>query len=287
MENLVSICIPTFNGAKYIAEAMDSAIEQTYSNIEIIISDDKSNDNTLAIVESYREKTDIPIYIYHHQPNGIGANWNNSVKKANGEYIKFLFQDDILYSSCIEKMILVFCQNPKLGLVACKRDFIIEEKKSESINNWINKYGNLQSDFEKNEPITFLDNTFFKNKNFLRPPLNKIGEPPVVMFKKSMLAKVTYFDEKLVQILDYIFYYKILKHYPIAIINKPLVAFRIHKDQATSVNKNKSIPDYKMYDVILYKDFFKLLNDSEQDRLQRKFSIYNKFKRVLKKIVNK
>ena len=107
---LVSICIPTYNGAKFIKEAMDSAIAQTYANLEIIVSDDASKDGTLSIIESYKNKTLIPIHIYNHNPEGIGANWNHSVSKAQGDYIKFLFQDDILEPTCIERMMQLATQ---------------------------------------------------------------------------------------------------------------------------------------------------------------------------------
>src|SRR5690606_24488463 len=87
---LVSICIPTYNGAAYIAEALESAIHQTYPHLEIVVSDDASTDATLAIVERFKSKTHIPVSVYHHVPKGIGANWNHCVKQANGAYIKFL-----------------------------------------------------------------------------------------------------------------------------------------------------------------------------------------------------
>ena len=88
MNPLVSICIPTYNGAKFIAEAMDSAIKQTYSNLEIVVSDDDSKDETLSIIEAYKTKTSIPVSIYNHEPNGIGANWNNCLNKSKGDYVR-------------------------------------------------------------------------------------------------------------------------------------------------------------------------------------------------------
>lgn len=123
---LVSICIPTYNGDQFIAEAMYSAIAQTYPNLEIIVSDDASKDNTLQIVESYISKTEIPINIFKHKPNGIGANWNHTIKQANGEYVKFLFQDDILLPNCITDMVKVMEHHKSVGLVASKREFIVE-----------------------------------------------------------------------------------------------------------------------------------------------------------------
>src|SRR5690606_34276938 len=116
MKPLVSICIPTYNGEAFIAEALESAIQQSYPNLEIVVSDDASQDGTLALVERFKARTPIPIYVYKHEPQGIGANWNYCVTKAKGAYIKFLFQDDVLEPDCISKM-MQFMSSSKVGLV--------------------------------------------------------------------------------------------------------------------------------------------------------------------------
>lgn len=287
MNSLISICIPTYNGAAYIAEAMKSAICQTYSNCEIIISDDASTDNTLQIVETFRDKSPFPIRIFNHKPNGIGANWNNCVKKSNGEYIKFLFQDDVLDATCVQEMLKVFKIAPNIGLVASKRRIIIEQNTKE-IEDWLSKYKNLQVQFEKGDTTTRINYKLFKEDFFLKKPFNKIGEPSVTMFKKSIIDKINLFDEELKQILDYVFYYRLLKKFDIIIINKPLVSFRIHEAQATNVNRNQSIKDYSLYDEILHKEFYRLLNKSHRKRLFNKFSlvarINNKIKSVIRKL---
>lgn len=232
--SLVSICIPTYNGAQFIAKTMDSALSQTYSNIEIVVSDDASIDMTLSIIALYKEKTKIPINIYHHVPNGIGANWNNTIKQANGEYIKFLFQDDVLLPNCIEDMMNVIESNRSIDLVACKRTFIIEPL-------YLNWYTKIQIERTKNlqqllnlsytNGISFLDSSLFSSDAFFKAPYNKIGEPSVVLFKKSIIDTVGYFNENLKQVLDFEFYYRILKKSKIAILNKELVKFRLHNDQ--------------------------------------------------------
>ena len=89
-KGLVSVCIPTYNGAPFLQEALDSVSQQTYRNIEVIISDDASNDKTLEIIQDFKAKASFPVSIYHHEPKGIGANWNNCIRKANGKFIKFL-----------------------------------------------------------------------------------------------------------------------------------------------------------------------------------------------------
>ncbi|MHB1148019.1 MAG: glycosyltransferase family 2 protein, partial [Lutibacter sp.] len=197
--SLVSICIPTFNGEQFIVEAMESAITQTYSNLEIVVSDDASKDNTLKLIELFKEKSKIPINIYHHKPKGIGANWNNCIKRANGEYIKFLFQDDVLEQTCVEEMINVFRKNKNVSLVASKRNFKIEEDNNYDVaKNWISWHGDLQRQLNLIfiESICLIDYRLFKHPLFLKSPINKIGEPTVVMFKKTLVNEIGYFNEE-------------------------------------------------------------------------------------------
>ena len=270
---LVSICIPTFNGAQFITEALDSAISQTYTNLEIIISDDASSDATLDIVESYKSKTTIPIHIYHHNPKGIGANWNHCIKKAHGTYIKFLFQDDILKPTCIADMVNVLEHNNALGLVACKREIIIDKSYlNDETEKWIEIYGDLQEHL--NLPIVngiqYLDKSIFKSNLYLSRPLNKIGEPTVILFRKEIVKDIGFYKEDLFQLLDIEFCNRVLKKYKIAILNKKLVGFRLHSNQATNSNSINVKKDLLKYNKLIYHDYFHLFNRSMQVKLLKK-----------------
>lgn len=280
----VSICIPTYNGANYLVESLHSISSQTYQNFEVIVSDDASSDNTLKIVETFKNQSHFPVHIFHHTPNGIGANWNNCMKHASGKYIKFLFQDDVMEKDCLEHMVQVVEENPKVGLVASKRDFIIEEEmKSDETNQWIKIYGDLQNHLNLPiEDINILDTSLFGLHSFYGSPLNKIGEPSLVMFRKLVIDEVGYFNEDLKQILDYEYWYRILKKYPVVIINKPLVKFRLHATQATNINRNKVLNDYEIYEQILYKDYFKLLHSKLRKRLSVKYHPFHRLKRKIK-----
>jgi hypothetical protein len=129
-----------------------------------------------------------------------------------------------------------------------------------------------------------LDKSIFSLKTFYGSPLNKIGEPSVVMFRKSVVDEVGFFREDLKQILDYEYWYRILKKHDVAIINKPLVKFRLHANQATHVNRSQSIDDYKIYEQILYKQYLKLLHPEVRNRLYLK---YHPFPLLKKRIKNK
>ncbi|MDN3595042.1 glycosyltransferase family 2 protein [Zunongwangia endophytica] len=287
MSCLVSICIPTYNGGVYLQEALDSILQQNFRDFEIIISDDQSKDETLKIANKFKEAVDFPVKIYNHNPNGIGANWNNCLEKAKGKYIKFLFQDDILYSTCISDMTKFLEDNKDISLVASKRDFIVESNLNKDLKKWIQTYGNLQCQFKNLSQTLVLDKKVFRSDFFLQSPLNKIGEPSVVMFRNDILKKVGYFREDLKQILDYEFYYRILKKQQIAILNKKLVAFRIHDDQATNINRSSKINDYKIYNEILYKEYFWLLNKDYQKKYFLEFHPFAPIVKYAIKLKNK
>ncbi|SDB22193.1 Glycosyltransferase involved in cell wall bisynthesis [Flavobacteriaceae bacterium MAR_2010_188] len=273
---LISICIPTYNGARYISEAMDSAINQNFPNLEIIVSDDASTDSTLEIVEDFKNKSKIPIYIFHHKPNGIGANWNNCIKKANGEYIKFLFQDDILESECVKEMFRIYYLN-NIDLLCCKREFKVERSFiSNDSESWINTYRNLQEtlDLEWKDDLAIIDKSIFKSSKLLSSPINKFGEPSVMFFKKSLIDRIGYFKEDLNQVLDYELCYRILIQGNIGISKKELVKFRLHSQQATVKNKSNEIyvRDHEILRKLLYSEYLELLNPELKKQLRRSYN---------------
>lgn len=289
---LVSICVPTYNGEAYLAQALDSAIAQTYPNLEIVVSDDASSDGTLEIVKQYKNKTSIPIYIHHHSPSGIGANWNHCIEQANGEFIKFLFQDDIIEPRCIAEMANTFNEYPEVALVASKRGFIIEgDAQNSDLQKWLSKYANLQAQFADFQDELYLDKTLFKRADFLQSPLNKIGEPSIVMFKKNLTLTVGWFRTDLRQVLDYEYWYRIIKDHPAIVLNKSLAKFRVHANQETQKNKNRIIDDYTIYFNLLKEDYGKLLHPKTLKRLTPKkrykgYYFIKRCKKQLKRIFN-
>lgn len=241
---LISICIPTYNGEKYLQEALDSVKNQTYKNIEVIISDDQSQDRTIEICQQLKEEVDFPVFIYSHKPNGIGANWNHCIEKTNGEYIKFLFQDDILEAECIEKMLHYSIDN-NLSIVICKRHIIDSNSNIVVSNPWVDNYGDLQKEagLEVNEFRIFNKNDINSIHFYRFMYLNIFGEPCASLFKKNIINKIGLFDENMKQMLDYLFYLKTLKFYQIGIIEKKLFSFRIHEEQASEKNQKAGVND--------------------------------------------
>ena len=269
---LVSVCLPTFNGEKYLQEALDSLSSQTYPNLELIVSDDASQDKSLELIKNFQQSWKFPVSIHHHTPSTIGANWNNCLRHASGKYIKFLFQDDVLYPECIEKLVNAAEQDEQIGIVFCQRDFILEENSPET-QEWVNRFKDLQDAdglFKNSDRIK--GSAILGSENLLETPMNKIGEPTTVLFPKKVLNEAGYFNEDLVQILDYEFYYRILKKYDVVMVDEALAGFRVHPGQATMVNKDKDMEDYNIYFRLLYQNFFRYLHYKVKWRLFKRYN---------------
>ena len=269
---LVSICIPTYNGEAYIEACMDSALQQTYSNLEIIVSDDASRDKTLAIIEKYKNETKIPIHVFNHQPNGIGANWNNCVKYAEGDYIKFLFQDDLLDSNCILEMVQLMASSNHMGMVYARRE-IIADFESDWVSEFRSVYNNLHEgwgDFQVTSGL-LSGKVYLGDREFLNSPKNKIGEPTSVLLKKECFEKVGYFNETMKQALDCEFWYRLMPYYDVGFIDKTLSKFRLHDKQASTLNKSSQIDETKLLYHAYYLFLLKYLHPKNKWKLIKLF----------------
>ncbi len=101
MSDKISVIIPAYNAEKFIVECLDSVENQTYKNVEIIVVDDGSGDNTYNVVKEYAEKHD-NIVLVHQENGGVCAARNKGLDLSTGEYVMFLDADDYLMSKAIE-----------------------------------------------------------------------------------------------------------------------------------------------------------------------------------------
>ncbi len=230
---VVSVCIPCYNGAKYLKECIDSVLSQSYINFEIIIVDDKSSDNTLDIINQY---SDSRIYIYINEVNlGLVGNWNRCIELANGEWVKFVFQDDILDAECIEKLLQKGSQGHKI--IGCNRRFIYEAEIPDHQKEF---YSNNKSTIENLFACsTILSGDQVTTISVENIGLNFFGEPSVVLLHKSVFAHYGYFNSNLVQICDLEFWVRVGCNTGVAFVPDELVSFRIHQSSVSAENWTK------------------------------------------------
>lgn len=214
---LVSVVIPTYNYGKYLPDAIESVLSQTFKNYELIIVDDGSTDNTKEVVRPYLKNTRIR---YHYQENtGQSSAKNVGIKLARGDFIAFLDADDSWLPDKLELQMKLFQANPALGVVYSRRLFIAED-------------GN---DIYHEQPKKLyagnvLYPMFMYGNHFLCSSTSVV--------RKECFAKVGLFDQALEASEDFDLWLRIAIHYPFDFVDKPLIKFRAGH---SSVSKREGV----------------------------------------------
>jgi len=253
-KELVSILIPVYNREKYIKETIESGLNQTYSNIEIIVFDNHSDDDTWKILTSnYSNNSKIKLF-RNEQNIGPVRNWALCINAASGVYGKILWSDDLLDTKYIERTIN-FLKNDDVGLVFTKALIFNEEKRKKIFTYNIGNSGKYSSNI-------FIENVL-SGKRFPKSPGCAIFR--LKDLKKSLTIDIPNkinVDFSMTAIgNDLLFFLLTLKDYPyFYFINEPLSLFREH-------NESISISTSLSKQVLLYalaKSYFLENNISEK-----------------------
>ena len=226
----VSVIIPTYNCARYIGEAIDSVLNQTYRGFEIIVADDGSTDNTKDILKPYIND-ELIHYIY--QPNhGPSAARNTGINVARGEYIAFLDADDLWVPTKLEKQVNFLDNNMNVALVfsdVCLFDetgimsdsFLKDKKKLKGIP--ISSDSSIGGVFARNIFDDLLQENFIPTKT--------------VVVRKNCIEEVGGFDETLFSVEDLDMWLRISRAYEIGYIKGSLAQKRQHNANIGSNQK--------------------------------------------------
>jgi glycosyltransferase involved in cell wall biosynthesis len=214
-----SVCIPTYNGAAFVAEAIRSVLEQSFADFELLIVDDGSTDSTLATVRSF---ADPRLRIYQNaQRLGIPGNWNRCLALARGEYVCLFHQDDVMLPENLERKVQVLDADPAIGLVHSKVELIIEDSASALASmNWME---DAADDFIVEGPHYFRKLLLAGN----------LICAPTVMAHRQKLLDLGGFDEKLGFTPDYEMWMKVCLDSRVAFLSQPLIRYRWHRGNAS------------------------------------------------------
>ena len=212
----VSIVIPIYNAAKYLEECISSALEQTYSDFEVIAVDDGSKDDSLKILNRYSDK----LKIISKKNGGTASALNAGITAMSGEWFKWLSADDILKKNAIEVLIN---EINKLGSKSKNCIFyshydVIDESGTIVDEVIESNYNNL-TNFEQN--VILLDHFY--------------GNGTTSLIHKSIFAKSGLFDEKIKFKDDYEFWLRccLLHGYRMHLLDQNIAKYRIHEAQLT------------------------------------------------------
>ena len=247
---LVSIVIPVYNGANYVAEAIESALKQTYKNIEVIVVNDGSTDNTEKIVKKYGDK----IRYFYKENGGVASALNLGIKNMKGEYFSWLSHDDVYYSNKIERQ-------------------IEELKKLENKDTII--YSNIEYIDKKGKSLTQTEFEYIENPKLLNFYIFPIMFGKILnstfLIPKECIIESNYFNENLKYTYNYDLYYKISKKSNIIFISNILVKVRDYKDK-----DYKKLRDLHSYEIkSLYKNILENITDKELNEIGlSKYGLY-------------
>lgn len=216
MSKLVSICIPAYNSSEYIGRTIESVLSQTYDNIELVVVDDCSTDNTVEIVKQF---DDARIRLVCNEENlGMTGNWNRCVNECRGEYVKLIPSDDCIYPDCIVKSVEAMENNAGISLTIVGSDLIDNDEKVIGAYAHWKKAGRVLGG--KIAKRSVMLNNFF-------------GNPVGALFRKSDFEKTGGFDPDIPYILDFDLWLGLSAIGDVWVIKDKLSAFRVRKDSNT------------------------------------------------------
>lgn len=281
---LASIIIPVYNGANYVQEAIDSALAQTYKNIEIIVINDGSNDNgaTDQIIKSYGKK----VIYYKKENGGVSTALNLGIQKMKGDFFSWLSHDDLYYPDKISTQI----------------NYLIEHN---LVNKRVITYTNYDVINEKSKVTNTVHFEVYKpNESPEYALLRGLVSGTALLIPKSAFLEYGLFDESYRCVQDYLLFFEFMKTYKYIFIPMTTNATRVHQKQVTHVNPKvlsennmlwtkmpKELPlEVKIRlegsEYFFYKRMYEFLLSHNNYTEAHKFSLQES-KRLLKKELNK
>lgn len=253
--NKVSIIIPIYNAETYLFECLESVLIQEYENIDVIMVDDGSTDDSLFICKDFCIK-DNRFSVYTKNNTGVSDTRNFGLSKATGKYVYFMDADDVIKNNTISSLVKLY--NNDIQLAMCSYDKIVDNS--------------IKSEYVFNDDIIFMDNLKAIENICLNHKIQ--GYLWNKLFLRELLLDIK-FDEQIKICEDQLFCIQYLTYINnVAYIDSPLYNYRINPNSATNITFNSNtitkIDAYdKMLDIIkiyskdnLFKEYF--LNKSHE-----------------------
>jgi len=249
-ECLVSIVIPTYNGEKYLRQAIESVLQQTYLNWELIICDDSSQDATKSLLEAYTKLPQIQVY-FNPENLGLFPNLNQCIEYCQGDYIMILQQDDRLLPESLAVNVHLMENYPDAGLILTPQ-------------NVINSNGKVI-------PKAHANSIFFKNLEIQEKLLEPDEAVPLLLqygsiagsltgyfFRRELYNQIGRFKDRWKYAADWEWLYKVANYNKILVSKTNGNLVRWHAEQVSknvNLNLNKYIEAIEVVNMLLASPF--------------------------------
>lgn len=223
----VSVCIPTYNRAKFLQESIESVLAQTYRDFELIICNNASTDNTIDIVKSFKDPR-IKFFINDKNIEGVN-NVNKCIELAKGDYITIFHDDDVMILNNLEHKVKFLDENPNVGLVYS--DVYMIDANGKAIDGPFTINMNSKQETVLGGLVCFKKLIF--EWNFICCPS--------VLLRKRCYDKLGKYDVRLPGASDYEMWARISLYHDVGYISKPLIKYRWHEGNDSHNFQGKKI----------------------------------------------
>jgi len=212
----VSVSVPMYNGADHIGECIDSVLQQTFTDFELVLVDDASSDRTVEIARSFDDGR-IRI-IQNPQRLGAEGNWNAALEHSRGVYVKVLSHDDVIYPTCLEHQVAVLEADPELLWVTVRRDILDGDSRILVRDRGLKGLsGKLEA------PGIF--------RVLIRSGTNIFGEGAAVLMRRDAAISAGGFDGRRGYVIDLDLWIRLLLEGPAFALDDTLAVFRVSAGQ--------------------------------------------------------
>jgi glycosyltransferase involved in cell wall biosynthesis len=216
MTPLVNVGIPTYNGAKYLRESVESVLAQTFRDFELVIIDDLSSDETWIIAEEYARKDPRVSAVRNNRRLGLVANFNRCIESTKGRYICVWHQDDVMMPENIEYKVALLEANPQVGFVH-SNVLMIDDQGQVLSEHW---------ELDSRQDYVWAGRDFFLK--MIQPGKNYVCCPSVLA-RRECYERLGNFRSELYFTCDWELWMRFSLYYDVGCLGAPLVHFRRHR----------------------------------------------------------
>lgn len=276
MDILVSVIVITYNSAQFVLETLGSIKDQTYTNIELIVSDDCSTDNTVQTVKDWieqnKERFRNSCIVESEKNMGISANCNRGLNNANGKYVKIIAGDDLLLTNCIEDNVAFAIRDNIAFLFSRCRVFSSSDPEKKMVEYYSKMQDQIVNKFSMNVEKQYQQ---LLRENFVFAPSGFLN--------REVLIFLGGFDEHYIFMEDYPLWIKATKN-KIKLYFMPIdtVLYRIENNSAISFSNNENLYKKAFFDDA-YNIYYRLRHPylNHLYRIDKQIEFY-----IMKKVVN-
>jgi len=218
---LVSVCLPTYNGEEFLAQAIDSVLAQTYGNFEVIVLDDCSSDRSFDLIKRYAARDKRIKSARNDCRKGLFANYNACMARAAGDVIKLFAQDDLIERDMLARAVEALVSQPSVALVSTAK-------------RWIGPDGAELKVFKQFPDDRLIPGDEVILYNLLRLT-NWVGEPSTVAFRREQIGSG--FDCSFHHYGDVEYWFRIIGGRDCLFVSDVLCGFRRHPDSQSTRNQ--------------------------------------------------